>query len=69
MFHRDLFALLRLKGCLYMEKEIINRQKIVHAEEQKSSKRLAEQLGKDMEAVFPWATIAISADAKIPLHS
>lgn len=52
-----------------MEKEIINRQKIVHAEEQKSSKRLAEQLGKDMEAVFPWATIAISADAKIPLHS
>lgn len=30
-----------------MEKEMINRLKIVLAEEQKSSKWLAEQLGKD----------------------
>ena len=39
-----------------MEKEMINRLKIVLAEEQKSSKWLAEQLGKDRATVSKWVT-------------
>ena len=39
-----------------MEKEMINRLKIVLAEEQKSSKWLAEQLGKDPATVSKWCT-------------
>ena len=37
-----------------MEKEMINRLKIVLAEEQKSSKWLAEQLGKDSLCALRW---------------
>ena len=39
-----------------MEKEMINRLKIVLAEEQKSSKWLAEQLGKDPATISKWCT-------------
>lgn len=39
-----------------MEKEMINRQKIVLAEEQKNSKWQAEQLGKDRATVSKWVT-------------
>ena len=39
-----------------MEKEMINRLKIVLAEEQKSSKWLAEKLGKNRATVSKWVT-------------
>lgn len=47
-----------------MEKEMINRLKIVLAEEQKSSKWLAEQLGKDRATVSKWVTNTMQADAR-----
>lgn len=48
----------------FMEKEMINRLKIVLAEEQKSSKWLAEQLGKDRATVSKWVTNTIQPDAR-----
>lgn len=47
-----------------MEKEMINRLKIVLAEEQKSSKWLAEQLGKDRATVSKWVTNTMQLDAR-----
>lgn len=47
-----------------MEKERINRLKIVLAEEQKSSKWLAEQLGKDRATVSKWVTNTMQPDAR-----
>ena len=48
----------------FMEKEMINRLKIVLAEEQKSSKWLAEQLGKDRATVSKWVTNTMQPDAR-----
>ncbi len=45
-------------------KEMINRLKIVLAEEQKSSKWLAEQLGKDRATVSKWVTNTMQPDAR-----
>lgn len=47
-----------------MEKEMLNRLKIVLAEEQKNSKWLAEQLGKDMATVSKWVTNTMQPNAK-----
>lgn len=47
-----------------MEKERINRLKIVLAEEQKSSKWLAEQLGKDRATVSKWVTNTMQPNAR-----
>lgn len=47
-----------------MEKEMINRLKIVFAEEQKSSKWLAEQLGKDRATVSKWVTNTMQLGAR-----
>lgn len=47
-----------------MEKEMINRLKIVLAEAQKSSKWLAEQLGKDRATVSKWVTNTMQPDAR-----
>ena len=47
-----------------MEREMINRLKIVLAEEQKSSKWLAEQLGKDRATVSKWVTNTMQPDAR-----
>ena len=64
---QGLFVLLHRKGCLFMEKERINRLKIVLAEEQKkSSKWLAEQLGKDRATVSKWVTNTMQPDARKP---
>lgn len=52
------------KGISFMEKEMINRLKIVLAEEQKSSKWLAEQLGKDRATVSKWVTNTMQPDAR-----
>ena len=52
------------KGMSFMEKEMINRLKIVLAEEQKSSKWLAEQLGKDRATVSKWVTNTMQPDAR-----
>ena len=43
---------------------MINRLKIVLAEEQKSSKWLAEQLGKDRATVSKWVTNTTQPDAR-----
>lgn len=43
---------------------MINRLKIVLAEEQKSSKWLAEQLGKDRATVSKWVTNTMQLDAR-----
>ena len=48
----------------FMEKEMINRLKIVLAEAQKSSKWLAEQLGKDRATVSKWVTNTMQSDAR-----
>lgn len=48
----------------FMEKEMINRLKIVLAEAQKSSKWLAEQLGKDRATVSKWVTNTMQLDAR-----
>ena len=42
-----------------MEKEMVNRLKIVLAEEQKSSKWQAERLGKDRTTVYKWVTHSV----------
>ena len=47
-----------------MSREQINRLKIVLAEEQKSNKRLAEQLGKDQATISKWVTNASQPDLK-----
>ena len=47
-----------------MEKEMINRLKIVLAEAQKSSKWLAEQLGKDRATVSKGVTNTMQPDAR-----
>ena len=47
-----------------MEKEMINRLKIVLAEEQKSSKWLAEQLGKTGYWSPNWVTNTMQPDAR-----
>ena len=47
-----------------MEKEMINRLKIVLAEEQKSSKWMAEQLGKNRATVSKWVTNTMQPDAR-----
>ena len=47
-----------------MSREQINRLKIVLAEEQKSNKWLAEQLGKDQATISKWVTNAIQPDLK-----
>ena len=52
------------KRMSFMEKEMINRLKIVLAEEQKSSKWLAEQLGKDRATVSKWVTNTMQPDAR-----
>ena len=44
--------------------EQINRLKIVLAEEQKSNKWLAEQLGKDQATISKWVTNASQPDLK-----
>ena len=51
-----------------MEEEMINRLKIVLAEYQKSSKWLAEQLGKDRATVSKWGTNTMQPDARNPLR-
>lgn len=48
----------------FMEKEMINRLKIVLAEAQKSSKWLAEQLGKYRATVSKWVTNTMQPDAR-----
>ena len=47
-----------------MPREIVNRLKIVLAEEQKSNKWLAEQLGKDQATISKWVTNASQPDLK-----
>ena len=47
-----------------MSREQINRLKIVLAEEQKSNKWLAEQLGKDQATITKWVTNASQPDLK-----
>ena len=47
-----------------MSREQINRLKIVLAEEQKSNKWLAEQLGKDQATIPKWVTNASQPDLK-----
>ena len=47
-----------------MEKEMINRPKIVLKKKKKSSKWLAEQLGKDRATVSKWVTNTMQPDAR-----
>ncbi len=47
-----------------MLREQVNRLKIVLAEEQKSNKWLAEQLGKDQATISKWVTNASQPDLK-----
>ena len=47
-----------------MSREQINRLNIVLAEEQKSNKWLAEQLGKDQATISKWVTNASQPDLK-----
>lgn len=47
-----------------MSREQVNRLKIVLAEEQKSNKWLAEQLGKDQSTISKWVTNASQPDLK-----
>jgi len=47
-----------------MPREQINRLKIVLAEEQKSNKWLAEQLGKDQATISKWVTNSSQPDLK-----
>ena len=47
-----------------MSREQVNRLKIVLAEEQKSNKWLAEQLGKDQATICKWVTNASQPDLK-----
>lgn len=47
-----------------MSREQVNRLKIVLAEEQKSNKWLAEQLGKDQATISRWVTNASQPDLK-----
>lgn len=47
-----------------MSREQVNRLKIVLAEEQKSNKWLAEQLGKDKATISKWVTNASQPDLK-----
>lgn len=47
-----------------MPRELVNRLKIVLAEEQKSNKWLAEQLGKDQATISKWVTNASQPDLK-----
>ena len=47
---------------------MINSLKIVLAEEQKSSKWLAEQLGKDRATVSKWVTNTMQTDARTLLR-
>ena len=47
-----------------MSREQFNRLKVVLAEEQKSNKWLAEQLGKDQATISKWVTNASQPDLK-----
>lgn len=47
-----------------MSREQVNRLKIVFAEEQKSNKWLAEQLGKDQATISKWVTNASQPDLR-----
>lgn len=47
-----------------MPREQVNRLKIVLAEEQKSNKWLAEQLGKDQATISKWVTNYSQPDLK-----
>lgn len=47
-----------------MPREQVNRLKIVLAEEQKSNKWLAEQLGKDQATISKWVTNSSQPDFK-----
>nr|WP_302335719.1 helix-turn-helix transcriptional regulator [uncultured Prevotella sp.] len=47
-----------------MSREQVNRLKIVLAEEQKSNKWLAEQLGKDQATISKWVTNTSQPDLK-----
>ena len=47
-----------------MSRKQVNRLKIVLAEEQKSNKWLAEQLGKDQATISKWVTNASQPDLK-----
>lgn len=47
-----------------MPREQVNRLKIVFAEEQKSNKWLAEQLGKDQATISKWVTNSSQPDLK-----
>lgn len=47
-----------------MPREQVNRLKIVLAEEQKSNKWLAEQLGKDQTTISKWVTNSSQPDLK-----
>lgn len=47
-----------------MPREQVNRLKIVLAEEQKSNKWLAEQLGKDQATISKWVTNSSQLDLK-----
>ena len=51
-----------------MPREQVNRLKIVLAEEQKSNKWLAEQLGKDQATISKWVTNSSQPDLKNPLR-
>lgn len=52
------------ENVFYGKRKMINRLKIVLAEEQKSSKWLAEQLGKDRATVSKWVTNTMQPDAR-----
>lgn len=47
-----------------MAKEILNRLKVVLAEEQKSNKWLADQLGKDQGTISKWVTNTSQPDLR-----
>lgn len=59
-----MYLCLNILFFLVMSREQVNRLKIVLAEEQKSNKWLAEQLGKDQATISKWVTNASQPDLK-----
>lgn len=53
-----------MRSYINMPREQVNRLKIVLAEEQKSNKWLAEQLGKDQATISKWVTNSSQPDLK-----
>ena len=50
------YLCIKRKFCMKVEREDINRLKVVLAEQKKTNKWLAEQLGKDPATVSKWCT-------------